>query len=116
MSRAFDMLQRLKVEIQNDPTATGYAGRTPAEIAVRMSQPISFPTPQFRTVSPDVVEVLRSKLTPVRKQKLLDFLKAQGWIVDAEVADQQVEVTTRRCDLLSFGDVSQGDVEQALLA
>ena len=114
MARSVDTLTTIKQEIQNDPRGIGYAGKSPAAIGILMSADRPQATPVFRTESRDKLDLLRELLTPARRLALIQHAKNQGWVTDVDLADLQVEVLTRRCDELSLGEVTQGDVEQAL--
>lgn len=113
MSRALDTLQKIKSEIQNDPNGRGYALKTAAEIAILMNQDYSYSPKQFTTVVLDALDVIRNKATSLQIDTLKDFAITQG-IISLGDLSLSVEQFRKRSDELSLGEVSQGDIEEAL--
>lgn len=95
----------IKKEIQDDPTGLSLSkNRTPAEIAIMLNEEVSKNPKEFTTIQP---------LWTI--EYLVSLLKTNGLIKDSDdPAQTQIEVLTRRSDELSLGDITQGDVEQAL--
>lgn len=116
MSRALDTLQKIKAEIQNDIELLGYAGKSAAEIAIKMNQEISYNPQQYQTTTPDILMVLQDKkLTLDDKILLRDYVILKGLAKLADFSDVVTESKVRRSDFLELGEITQGDVEQSLL-
>lgn len=131
MSRANDTLLKLQNEIQKDPRERGYSGKSPSEIAILMNQDVSQNPKVFIQVIPVEKDVITQKLVTAKSPSNEDvdlvafyakIRDVKTLLVNKELASsadfdpKQVEVLTKRSDELSLGEISQGDIEQALLA
>jgi len=111
--RANDTLLKIKQEIESDLSNVGYSNKDPSEIAILMNKDMSFSPPQFITVKVDKSSLLFT-LDEVQINDITDYAISKGYITDKQVEDKQVEIFTRRSDVLSLGFMEQGDIEEAL--
>lgn len=111
MSRAIDTLRKIKDHIEAYPGQ--YGGLSPSEIAIKMKRRVSREPQEYNTVTPDLLELIRENATPTQKTQLKNWLVSQGILTAEDLADIQVEIKDRVCDLLALGDVDQADVEGA---
>lgn len=112
--RSPDALEKIRLEIENDPAGMGYATKTPAEIAILMNSPVSKEPKVFRVLPIETLDVFA---TNIDKQKLEDIkdLAVDALLLEEEAfEDKEIEEMTTRGDVLSLGEIEQGDVEQAL--
>lgn len=116
MSRAIDTLQKIHNEITIDPKKLGYSNKSMAEMAILMNQSINYEPTRFITTTPDLIDVLIKKnLTATQKDVLKSYVILQGLANNIDFVDVTTEIKAPRSDFLELGEVTQGDIEQALL-
>lgn len=112
--RSDDALIKLKNEIETDPRNLGYRDKTPSEIAAILNTEISKESPEFRVVPISKIQEIIT-LTEDKVDDIATFLVSSGKVPQEKFNSKQVEILVRRGDELQLGDISQGDIEQALL-